>query len=192
MEKLDFIRGIKHFLTGGYTMKNFFITLHYKKGRINLISKTLIVVAIFVCFCTGRSVMSQDFFVYPGKGQTAEETSRDKFECHEWAKQQTGIDPMRVATAVEPRQVEKRGGTFRGAARGATLGVIGGAIGGNAGKGAAIGAGVGAMAGTMRRRQSNREQMGAYEEANQHRKALMETFNRAYRACLEGRGYSVN
>ena len=136
--------------------------------------------------------MSQDFFVYPNKGQTAEETNRDKFECHEWAKQQTGIDPMRVATAVQPRQVEQRGGTFRGAGRGAALGVIGGAIGGNAGKGAAIGAGVGAVGGTMRRRQSEQEQMRAYEDANHQRKALMDTFNRAYRACLEGRGYSVN
>ncbi|MCP4265747.1 MAG: hypothetical protein GY777_09255 [Candidatus Brocadiaceae bacterium] len=173
-------------------MKNYFITLDYNKRGINLISKTLIVVAIFVCFCTGRSVMSQDFFVYPSKGQTAEETNRDKFECHEWAKQQTGIDPMRVATDVQPRQVEKRGGALRGAGRGAALGVIGGAIGGNAGKGAAIGAGVGAAGGAMRRRQSQQEQMHAYEDANQQRQSLMDTFNRAYRACLEGKDYSVN
>ena len=136
--------------------------------------------------------MFADFFIYPAKGQSADQLNRDKFECHEWAKQQTGIDPNRVATAVQPRQVEQRGGAFRGAARGATLGVIGGAIGGNAGKGAAIGAGVGAAGGAMRRRQSQQQQMQAYEDANQQRQALMDTFNRAYRTCLEGRGYNVN
>ncbi len=173
-------------------MKKFSTPFVNQKCEFSQIRNVLIFTAILSFFITSNSVMSQDFFVYPNKGQTAEETNRDKFECHEWAKQQTGIDPNRVATDVQPRQVEQRGGAFRGAARGATLGVIGGAIGGDAGKGAAIGAGVGAAGGAMRRRQSQQEQMRAYEDANHQRKALMDTFNRAYRACLEGRGYSVN
>ena len=185
-------------------MKNFFITLYYKKGRINLISKTLTLTAaaIFVCFCTGRSVMSQDFYVYPSKGQTAEETNRDKFECHEWAKQQTGIDPHRVATAVQPKQVEQRGGLFRGAARGATLGVIGGAIGGDAGKGAAIGAVTGAIFGGVERAQRQEEEaewqrqhqsMQNYQMQEQHNYAAQAKgqYDFVLKACLENRGYTV-
>lgn len=174
-------------------MKNFFIALTiYNKAGISLNRTVLVVMALLGIFTMSGSVMSADFFVYPSKGQSADQLNREKFECHEWAKQQTGIDPNRVATDVQPQQVQQRGGMFRGAARGAAIGVIGGAIGGDAGKGAAIGAGVGAMGGAIRRRQSNQAQMQAYEDANHQRKAMMDTFDRAYRACLEGKGYTVN
>ncbi len=69
--------------------------------------------------------------------------------------------------------------------------MIGGAICGGPLAGAAIGAGAGAVIGGTRRRNSEKEQMQANEEANQQRKALMDTFNRAYRACLESKDYSV-
>jgi len=172
-------------------MNNFLISWILKKCGTKSIGKALILFAFFSVFATSGSVMSTDFFIYPNKGQTAELISRDKFECHEWAKQQTGIDPMRIATGVQAEKVQKRGGAFGGAARGATLGVIGGAIAGNAGRGAAIGAGVGAAGGAMRRRQSNKEQTQSYEAADRQRQALMDTFNRAFHACLEGRDYSI-
>ena len=107
-------------------MKSYLIFLINNIWRTSHISKALFVFAFSGVFATSGSVMSTDFFIYPTKGQTAEQISKDKFECHEWAKQQTGIDPMRVATGVQAEKVEKRGGAFGGAARGATLGVIGG------------------------------------------------------------------
>ncbi len=151
----------------------------------------LFLFAFLGVFVISDNVMSSDFFVYPNKGQTAEQVSKDKFECQEWAKQQTGIDPMRVATDVQAEKVEKKGGAFGGAARGATIGVIGGAIGGNAAKGAAIGAGAGALAGNRRRRKSEKQQTQSYEAADRQRQGLMDTFNRAYHACLTGRDYSI-
>ena len=111
-------------------MNNLLISLIYKKWGTRSIGKALIMFAFSGVFATSGSVMSTDFFIYPTKGQSAEQISKDKYECHEWAKQQTGIDPLRVATDVQAEKVKKRGGTFGGAARGATLGVIGGAIGG--------------------------------------------------------------
>ncbi len=36
---------------------------------------------------------TEDFFVYPKRGQSADEQSRDRFECHQWAVEQTGFDP---------------------------------------------------------------------------------------------------
>jgi uncharacterized protein YcfJ len=165
--------------------------MNNKRLDVRHIGKTLVLLVFLCVFTTTGSVMSSEFFVYPNKEQSAEQLSRDKFECYEWAKQQTGIDPQQVATSVQPKKVEKRGGLFRGAARGATLGVIGGAIGGDAGKGAAIGAGVGALGGSMRRRSSEKQQLQAYDEADRQRQTLMDTFNRAYQACLEGRDYTV-
>src|SRR6185437_10256426 len=36
-----------------------------------------------------------DIYVYPKNGQTDEQTSNDRFECHKWAVTQTGFDPTR-------------------------------------------------------------------------------------------------
>lgn len=172
-------------------MKKFFPVFTDQKRGFRM-RNVLMLTAIFACFTAGNSMVSAEMFIYPAQGQSAEQLNREKFECHEWAKQQTGVDPNRVATDVQPSHVEQRGGLFGGAARGAAVGAIGGAIGGDAGKGAAIGAGVGALMGNRRRRQSEQEQMQSYEQADEQRAALMETFNRAYRTCLEGRGYTVN
>jgi len=120
-------------------------------------------------------------YVYPAKGQSKEQQDRDRYECYEWAKQQTGFDPSAPPQGGAPR----RGGeVVGGAARGAAVGAIGGAIGGNAGKGAAIGAGVGAGAGAIRRHQNAKAQQQQYA-ANRN------GYDRAFGACMSGRGYSV-
>ena len=142
-------------------------------------------------------VFAQDPIIYPNKGQSAEQQEKDKFECYTWAKGQTGFDPMQVptATAPPPAQGGSQANAVRGAAGGALAGVAIGAIAGDAGKGAAIGAASGALIGGMRRRekqlqQQNAEQQWANEQtanyANQRN-----NYNRAYGACLEGRGYTV-
>src|SRR5258708_13270866 len=44
----------------------------------------------------------QRVFVYPANGQSPEQTERDRYECHVWAVQQTGVDPSRAnANAYE-------------------------------------------------------------------------------------------
>jgi hypothetical protein len=40
--------------------------------------------------------------IYPAKGQSQEQTEKDKFERYTWAKQQTGFDPMETPTATAP------------------------------------------------------------------------------------------
>jgi hypothetical protein len=42
---------------------------------------------------TGGGV--SDIYVYPRNGQSDEQTSNDRFECHKWAVSQTGFDPTR-------------------------------------------------------------------------------------------------
>jgi hypothetical protein len=40
---------------------------------------------------------NDDFYVYPRNGQTPEQQSADRFECHSWARTQTGFDPTQPA-----------------------------------------------------------------------------------------------
>ncbi len=150
----------------------------------------------------GRPPSSQSLqkgtpIIYPNWNQTAKQQEKDEFECYNWAKQKTGFDPMAPpqATAPPPAKEAPVGGVGRGAARGALVGVTAGAIAGDAGKGAAIGAASGALIGGMRRRdQMEREAASQAQYANQQQanyNQQRDLYNRAYGACLEGRGYTV-
>jgi len=127
----------------------------------------------------------------PGAGQDAGRQGRDEGECYNWARQQTGIDPTAPPTQVEAAEV-KRGDTVKGAAGGAMVGTAVGAIVGETGEGAAVGAVAGAARGRRARKQAQKQ---AKQEAKQATAALdtqtKATFNKAWGACLEGRGYSV-
>lgn len=57
---------------------------------------------------------SDELFVYPSSGQTAEQESRDRAECQRWAAGQTGFDPTVAGGGVPPDQaVDKRNEYFR-------------------------------------------------------------------------------
>ena len=163
-----------------------------------MVPRFLILLSMFV-WTVGMPCMalSDEFFIYPNKGQSQEQIDKDKFECFQWAKQQTGFDPMAVptASAPPPQQEAPKGGVGRGALRGGAVGVAAGAIAGDAGKGAAIGAASGALIGGMRRRDQQRRQEKAQQEwaqqqANEYYQNR-DAYNRAYGACLEGREYTV-
>jgi hypothetical protein len=127
----------------------------------------------------GSNALAGDLYFYPTKGQSAEQQAKDKAECYEWAKQQSGVDPS--APAAGPDRRGRAGGAVGGAARGAAGGAIIGAIAGDAGKGAAIGAAGGAMAGRR----------GAIQGERAAAAGQGDSFNRAVAACMEGRGYSA-
>jgi predicted lipid-binding transport protein (Tim44 family) len=142
------------------------------------------------------SAWAAEPFVYPTKGQSPEQTEKDKFECYTWAKQQTGFDPMQAPQAAPPSppsSPQHQGQVVGGAARGAALGAIGGAIAGDAGKGAAIGAATGGGLGAMRKRSDYRNQQAQYQQQVQQQQAQYQQrrseYDRAYGACMEGRGY---
>jgi hypothetical protein len=166
-------------------------------------------------FAAAALAQNGDVYVYPAQGQNQAQQSRDRYECHSWAVQQTGFDPSRPQqaslpstpppnmsgrTAYQPPQ----GHMVRGAARGAALGAVGGAITGDAGKGAAAGAAMGGVAGVFRRRDARRQQAAqqqaaqqqyAQQQAAQHQAAQQgqqTAYYRAMAACLQGRGYTVN
>ena len=45
-----------------------------------------------------------DLFVYPKNGQSDQQQATDKFECHQWAHQQSGFDPTVSGGGVPPEQ----------------------------------------------------------------------------------------
>ncbi|MGR8953184.1 MAG: glycine zipper family protein [Gammaproteobacteria bacterium] len=131
-------------------------------------------------------VFAQNPMVYPAQGQSPDQQSRDRYECHIWAVQQTGYDPSSGAAAqpgTPPGSLGKE--TLRGGARGAAAGAAIGAIAGDAGKGAAIGA----AAGGLKRRFEQKDANSAAASSASNEAA--NNYNRALGACLSGRGYTV-
>jgi hypothetical protein len=152
---------------------------------------------------------AQTYF-YPTKGQTPQQEQSDKGQCYAWAVQQTGFDPANPQVATPPPPPQQfaqpqppQGGLFRGAFGGAALGAVGGAIGGNAGEGAAIGAGVGALFGGIRRMRSEEEEQQQRQQMQMQQQRYMAqqysalangraNYERAFSACMSGRGYSAS
>jgi hypothetical protein len=146
----------------------------------------------------------QRIFVYPNNGQTPEQTERDRYECHNWAVQQTGVDPsLPNAPPYERVVVQPTAPPGTGTA----VGAIGGAILGsilagprNAGAGLVLGAATGAVVGTAAEASSNAQaqaqanqaqaQINAQQMAAQRARA--DSYHRALGACLQGRGYTVS
>jgi len=107
------------------------------------------------------------------------------------AKETNGIDPAVVASTPPPQQTGPAvggGERVKGAARGALGGAAIGAIAGDAGQGAGIGAVVGTAAGGRRARQ-NRDAQN--QQAVDQQQNLVNTYYRAFGACMEGRGYTI-
>jgi len=148
-------------------------------------------------FFSNLTLTAAQSYIYPNQGQSPQQEQFDKGQCYSWAVQQTGFDPSnpQVAMAPPPMQQAPQGGMFRGAAGGAALGAVGGAIGGNAGEGAAIGAGVGALFGAMRRSRSMRAEEQAQQSYMAQQQGAMSqgrsNYERAFGACMAGRGYTV-
>lgn len=129
--------------------------------------------------------------IYPSQGQSLDEQANDEAACRSWSQQQTGFNPAQ-GPVYAGSSGSSGGEVIGGAARGAALGVIGGAIGGNVGKGAAIGAGVGAGAGLMRKNRKRRADQQAQQQAVNQYNQQFAGYNRAFGACMQGRGYAVN
>jgi hypothetical protein len=49
---------------------------------------------------------SDDLFVYPKNGQNEQQQATDRYECHSWAREQTGFDPTQPLGGVDQGQVD--------------------------------------------------------------------------------------
>jgi hypothetical protein len=148
-------------------------------------------VVIGLTACVLVSAAQAEVYVYPKPGQSQESFESDQYACHNWATQQTGFNPAAPPQAAAAPPPPATGGAVRGGARGAAVGAVGGAIAGDAGKGAAVGAAVGGTAGAVRQNRHNREVAAASQQAQAQQQAGYANYEKAYAACLSGRGYSV-
>jgi hypothetical protein len=156
--------------------------------------QVLILVPV-LCFAVliGTACAQGDQIIYPAKGQSKDKMEKDKYGCYQWAKDQTGFDPMQAGSAPQapPPPSGPGGERVRGAARGAAVGAVVGGVAGDAGKGAAAGAAGGAMVGGMRKRDAARQQAQAQQQQAAAYENTKAGYNRAFGACMEGRGYTV-
>jgi outer membrane lipoprotein SlyB len=146
-------------------------------------------VLLVTSFAAGS--LQADVVAYPKNGQSSEKQLKDKSYCSQWATQQTGISPEQLMK--QQQQAQQAGqapttGAGRGAAKGAAVGA---AIGGDAGKGAAVGAGVGAAGGGVRKRKQEKEAQQQQQAGQAAVSNQLATFEKAEKACLQGKGYSV-
>ncbi len=158
-----------------------FVNLTLVTARLAKRRGLVCVVAISIATVLMVGNSQSQLLIYPAQGQSYQQQSMDEGQCHQWAEQRTGFNPYYAS----PSSGTSTGSALLGgAARGGLLGAIGGAIAGDAGKGAAIGAGIGAVGGLMRKNSYERQAQAEYD-------AGLSAYNRAFVACMEGRGYVV-
>lgn len=132
--------------------------------------------------------------VTPQRGQSAEQARRDRYECHNWAVEQTGVVPRSPPTqdhttdADRDKRTDRVGRAIAGAAIGGVLGGLFGATGDrhhhrDADNAVLAGAAVGAAVGAAT--------AGREKDEPDAAKSADDDYLRALTACLEGRGYSV-
>ncbi len=138
--------------------------------------------------------------VYPKNGQSPVQQGQDANGCRTWATQQTGVDPAYLEGQLSMVQSQDAGkrqmpiarGAIRGVAAGSALGAINGSMDDGTGKGAAMGVTAGAMRGLGKRIDTAREaKVQQSQQQAQNLKDQYATYNRAFSACMSGKGYSV-
>ena len=148
-------------------------------------SKAIPILSGALCLLLAAPATAQQY-VYPAHGQSPAKQQKDEYACHSWAVKQSGFDPAHPPTVVAatPAPVTGSGARVKGAAVGAAVG----SFSGNAGQGAAIGA----VTGGVIRRNRNRQETAAQNQALANQIAAGQAaYGNARAACLTGKGYTV-
>jgi hypothetical protein len=150
-----------------------------------------IAAALAFCATAGAAVDLSKLQVTPQRGQSADQVRRDRYECHNWAVEQTGEVPSanpapEKSAADAAKRADRINRIITGAAIGASIGGLVGAAGHNYNPGEDVlkGAGVGAAVGAATGAAHDKKREAATPEPGSD-------YLRALTACLEGRGYTV-
>jgi hypothetical protein len=138
-----------------------------------------------------------DPIIYPARGQTPSEQSRDRYECYEWSKRQTGFDPTQSQgyASMPPAQASSQSSSMNRAGA-----MVGGAASGAAiaelthhdvGRGAAIGVLGGGLVAQAKAQQQQQAHMKHQQAAQSAKAQQRSAYDRALGACMEARGYTV-
>ena len=155
-----------------------------------------IVFVICTSMLIAGTALALDPIVFPAKGQSQDQMERDKFSCYQWAKNEAGFDPMKAPAAFAPPPQSRAGhdDVLKGAALGAGAGAIFKRKGSRS-KGAMTGALIGGVLGgvmmsSKRHRDRRNQRQWEQQQANAYA-AKRSTYNRAFAACMEAKGYTV-
>ncbi len=166
------------------------------------------VVALAAAFLPALSTNADEsLFIYPAAGQSQETIEFDRYQCYLWAVDQSGTDPNTLAPPSNQPKIFKnpeKGQTARGTLVGTLAGAALGSLIDGHGKdsaalpGAVIGASIGTLVGAEKEHQgANQARQAAHAEARQrsqdesHYHYRLASYQRAFRACMEGRSYVV-
>jgi hypothetical protein len=156
-----------------------------KESRLKSLPR--VAISAVVAFAAGGASAATDLAsleVVPTRGQSPDQARRDRYECHNWAVEQTGSAPVRVDPAEEAAVDREKdiARVLTGAGIGSTVGAI---VGGydddpmaSIVGGGVIGAAVGAIVGRAKKNKAEPD-----PEADEYLRALS--------ACLEARGYEI-
>lgn len=160
----------------------------------------------------GSSLASAgDLFAYAPSGRTDAQQQQDRYECHQWAVEQTKFDPVQLAAQSTPAVAPPTNSStatssngnrapspvITGAAQGALLSE---ASKGEADRGAAVGAGAGLLRGRMAQRKAEEQKAAAQQQSQQQQRntdaaqlhARQQEYQRARGTCFRARGYTVS
>ncbi len=150
---------------------------------------------------------SAEVYIFPAEDQSIELQRMDRMECYAWASEQSGFDPSIAAlnryadspgSKIPKADPGKSRPALRSAGRGALGGVVVGALvdGVSVGEGAAYGAGIGAVSGGLRNRRQTRQADSHIAEQQAQAiaayTAVQQNYGRAFKTCLEGKGYTIS
>lgn len=158
--------------------------------------------AALLCVFSTCAFAAQELVMYPNRGQSLEQIEKDKYECYVWAKSESGYDPLNLdassqRSTVPPPEPDRNVGSSaaKGGLGGALLGAgLGALLGGRRGAltGAAIGGIGGAVVGSESQKSENKREASAQRAEEQGVvDAKRDKYERAFSACLEGRGYII-
>ncbi len=112
--------------------------------------------------------------IYPNWNQSLKEQEKDKSECHTWAMENSGFDPLAPGQPPSLSAEAWVGGT---------------------GAGGASGTASGSLIGGIKSRDQVQSEKAAQEQKVNERQAeydqKRDLYKRAYAACAQGRGYTV-
>ena len=54
----------------------------------------------------GYVASQEQIYIYPRKGQSAQQQSKDRYECHAWARDETGFDPTRQFADLSDEEID--------------------------------------------------------------------------------------
>lgn len=169
---------------------------------LNKVARLFLLVLFLAVFANQTPAQSQNqisrslnLYVYPAKGQSAEQQQKDESACYNWAKQQTGLDPanMPKVQGAAPTETTSTGEALKGGAMGAAAGAaIGAIVGGGGSEGALIGGLTGVVAGRRKgKKQEKQEQEQIQASVSAQEQENWNRYLRAFSGCIEGKGYTI-